>query len=88
MRGSCSKVPVLILVLVVCACAAGPAELGPAEVAVLVFRKASPAVPSAASWLPALKPNQPTHRRAAPMTVRGRLWGGMGTLRKPPRGPR
>ena len=59
-----------------------------AEVAVLVLRKASPAVPSAASALPALNPNHPTQRRAAPITVRGRLWGGIGTLRCPLRGPR
>jgi hypothetical protein len=32
-------------------------------------------MPSAASSLPALKPNQPTHSSAAPITARGRLWG-------------
>ena len=50
-------------------------------VAVLVVRKASPATPSAASSLPALKPNQPTQSSAAPITVSGRLWGGMGSFR-------
>ena len=49
-------------------------------VAVWVVRKARPAVPSAASALPALNPNQPTQRRAAPITVRGRLWGGIGSF--------
>ena len=29
--------------------------------------------------LPALKPNQPNHSSAAPVTVRGRLCGGMGS---------
>ena len=47
-------------------------------VAVLVLRKARPATPSAASSLPALKPNQPTHSSAAPITVNGRLCGGNG----------
>ena len=57
-------------------------------VAVLVVRKARAAVPSAASSLPALKPNQPTQRSAVPITTRGRLWGGIGTLPCPARGPR
>ena len=37
--------------------------------AVLVVTKATAATPLAASALPALKPNQPNHRRAAPRTV-------------------
>ena len=34
------------------------------------------ALPSAAIALPPLKPSQPTHSIAAPVTVSGRLWGG------------
>src|SRR5215475_3708649 len=49
-----------------------------AAVAVLVVVKACAARPLAASALPALKPNQPNHRRLAPITVSGRLCGGMG----------
>ena len=30
--------------------------------------------------LPALNPNQPTHRRPAPMKLRTTLWGGIGSL--------
>ena len=44
---------------------------------VLVTRKADPATPSAASSLPALKPNQPNHSRAAPNAVRVMLEGNM-----------
>ncbi len=51
-----------------------------AAVAVLVLRKARPAMPSAASSLPALKPNQPTQSSPAPITVSGRLCGGIGSL--------
>src|SRR5215831_3624479 len=47
-------------------------------VAVLVVVKACPARPLAASALPALKPNQPNHRSPAPITVSGRLCGGIG----------
>src|ERR1700736_241589 len=49
-----------------------------AAVAVLVVMNACAARPLAASALPALKPNQPNHRRLAPITVNGRLWGGLG----------
>src|SRR5512134_672964 len=49
-----------------------------AAAAVLVVRKAEAASPLASSALPALNPNQPTHSSAAPITVRGRLWGCMG----------
>src|SRR5262245_800256 len=49
-----------------------------AAVAVLVVVNACAARPLAASALPALNPNQPNHRRLAPMTVKGRLCGGMG----------
>src|SRR5579859_192286 len=41
----------------------------------------------AASALPALNPNQPTHNMHAPMKLRTRLWGGMGCLGKPVRLP-
>src|SRR5262249_59452930 len=41
---------------------------------------AIPARPSAATAEPALKPNQPTQSRAAPVTVRARLCGGMGSF--------
>src|SRR5215510_15464187 len=47
-------------------------------VAVLVVVNACPARPLAASALPALKPNQPNQSRPAPITVRGRLCGGIG----------
>src|SRR5215475_9871649 len=46
--------------------------------AVLVARKALAARPLASRALPALKPNQPNHSKAAPMTVMGKLCGGMG----------
>src|SRR5271169_4343676 len=38
------------------------------------------AKPFEARALPALNPNQPTHRRHAPMKLRTRLCGGMGCL--------
>ena len=43
-----------------------------------VTAMAIPATPSAASWLPALKPNQPTHSIEAPTTVSTRLFGAIG----------
>src|SRR5215470_6609960 len=49
-----------------------------AAVAVFVVVKAWAARPPALSALPALKPNQPNHRRLAPITVIGKLWGGIG----------
>src|SRR5262247_3316608 len=45
---------------------------------VLVAVKALAARPLASSALPALKPNQPTHSKDAPITVIGRLWGCIG----------
>src|SRR5713226_6175152 len=45
---------------------------------VFVARNALTARPLASSALPALKPNQPTHRSDAPMTVIGRLCGCIG----------
>src|SRR5208337_4697605 len=58
------------------------------DVAVLVFRNASAASGLALSALPALNPNHPNHRRPAPVTQKGRLCGGMGSLPKPRRLPR
>ncbi len=49
-----------------------------AAAAVLVVMNACAARPLAASALPALNPNQPNHSKAAPITVKGRLCGGMG----------
>src|ERR1700675_4359304 len=49
-----------------------------AAVAVFVVRNAWAARPLAASALPALTPNQPNQSRLAPITVSGRLCGGMG----------
>src|SRR5947208_13120727 len=45
---------------------------------VLVAVNALTARPLTSSALPALNPNQPNHRSAAPMTVIGRLCGGIG----------
>src|SRR6266513_1220922 len=45
-----------------------------------VATKALVARPLAASALPALKPNQPTHSRHAPIKLITRLWGFMGVL--------
>ena len=49
--------------------------------------KALTASPLASSALPALKPNQPNHSSAAPMTVMGRLCGGIGWWPNPRRLP-
>src|SRR5204863_8069440 len=54
-------------------------ESAAAAVAVLVTTKALVARPSAASALPALKPNQPTHKSDAPITLNGRLCGIIGS---------
>ena len=48
-----------------------------AAVANCVTAIAMPASPLAATALPALKPNQPTHSIDAPMIVKLRLCGGM-----------
>ena len=48
---------------------------------------AMPAAPSAASALPALKPNQPTHSMQAPVTVMVMLCGGIAVSGKPRRRP-
>src|SRR5918999_4732740 len=59
-----------------------------AEAAVFVVTNALAAAPLAPRALPALNPNQPTHSSAAPMTVNGRLCGGMYSLGQPRRLPR
>src|SRR5690606_27233810 len=46
-----------------------------AAVAIWVVNAAKPAEALAAAALPALKPNQPTQSREAPITVKGTLWG-------------
>src|SRR5262249_36748946 len=56
-------------------------------VAMWVTANAMPARPSEATAEPALKPNQPTHRSEAPMTVRVRLCGAMASLPNPWRLP-
>src|ERR1019366_8411224 len=45
----------------------------------LVATKALVARALACRALPALKPNQPTHSMAAPITENGKLWGGIGS---------
>src|SRR5213083_1826249 len=50
-----------------------------AAVAVFVATKALVASALAASALPALKPNQPTQRSAAPVSTKGMLCGGIGS---------
>src|SRR6185437_4944717 len=59
-----------------------------AAVAKWVAMKALVASALDARALPALNPNQPTHKRQAPMKLRTRLWGGMGCLGNPVRLPR
>jgi hypothetical protein len=48
-----------------------------AAVAICVAAAAIPAFTFAVTAEPALKPNQPTHRSEAPMTLSTRLWGDM-----------
>src|SRR5688500_5358298 len=56
-------------------------QLNPARAAaVCVTTNALTASPLAPSAEPALKPNQPTHSIDAPITLNGRLCGGVGTL--------
>src|SRR5712691_5730137 len=59
-----------------------------AAAAKCVATNALVARPFDASALPALKPNQPTHRRQAPTKLRTRLCGGIGSFGKPVRLPR
>src|SRR5262249_942109 len=54
-----------------------------AAVAVLGATNAETASPFDASALPALKPNHPNHRSAAPVIVSGRLCGGIGSEPEP-----
>src|SRR5438309_2001689 len=58
-----------------------------AAAAVLVVTNAFAATPDASRALPALNPNQPNHKSPAPITVRGRLCGGIGFFRYPFRLP-
>src|SRR5690606_29714595 len=51
-----------------------------AAVAICVTSIAMPATPSAPSWEPALKPNQPTQSMPAPTIVMTRLLGFIGEL--------
>src|SRR5210317_848896 len=60
----------------------------PIAAEVLVTKNAEAATPSAASSLPALKPNHPNHNRAAPSAVREMLDGNMASLPYPIRFPR
>src|SRR6266478_1169994 len=52
-------------------------ERAAAAVAMWVATKADVSKPSAANALPALNPNQPAHKSEAPITLKGRLWGGI-----------
>src|SRR2546425_12410104 len=58
-----------------------------AAVAVLVATNALVASAPADSALPALKPNHPNQSSAAPVSVKGRLCGGMGSDPWPSRVP-
>src|SRR5262249_24273747 len=58
-----------------------------AAAAVFVVEKACTASPLAASALPALKPNQPNQSQLAPITVTGRVGGGVGCWPEPLRLP-
>src|SRR5574341_2591884 len=62
-------------------------ESAAAAAAVFVTTKALAAWPLAAAALPALKPNQPNQRIAAPSTMYVTLWGSIGSLPKPVRLP-
>src|SRR5580704_19780294 len=59
-----------------------------AAVAKCVATNALVASADAASALPALKPNQPTHNRHAPMTLITRLCGFIGSVMYPRRFPK
>ena len=59
----------------------------PVAAPVCVTSIAMPALPFAASALPALKPNQPTQSMPAPSTVKGSECGGIAVCGKPRRGP-
>src|SRR5579871_6655432 len=59
-----------------------------AAVAKCVATNALVASPDAATALPALNPNQPTHNKQAPITLSTTLWGFIGSDPKPLRLPR
>ena len=59
---------------------AAPQAMAPAAAANCVLTKAEVASGPAPSALPALKPNQPTHSRPAPMKQRTMLCGEIGSL--------
>jgi hypothetical protein len=59
----------------------------PADAEMCVTSIAIAASPFAASALPPLKPNQPTHSIPAPATVSVMLWGGLICSGKPRRAP-
>ena len=61
--------------------------VAPAAAPMCVTSMAMPAAPFAATALPALKPNQPTHNSDAPITVMVRLCGGIAVVGKPLRLP-
>ena len=61
--------------------------IAPAAAAVFVVTNAWAASPCAPRALPALNPNQPNQRRAAPRIVSGILFGSMEYLPKPTRFP-
>src|SRR5687767_4502921 len=59
-----------------------------AAVARMVLKPTWPVRPLASRLEPALKPNQPTQRRDAPIMHIGRLWGAKTSLPRPRRLPR
>ena len=64
-----------VVALPPCSHSAAIQDRAAAAVAMWVVTKALAASPSAARADPALKPNQPNQRMAAPRMVMGRLWG-------------
>src|SRR4029450_10252377 len=58
-----------------------------AAVATKVLMNATAVTPLASRLDPALKPNQPTHGKAAPINVIGSECGGIASVLKPRRGP-
>ena len=59
----------------------------PVAALICVTNIAIPAKPSAAQELPALKPNHPTHSKAAPVTTMVLLCGGIAVVGNPFLGP-
>src|SRR6187397_377912 len=62
-------------------------DSAPADAPMCVVSMAMPADPFAASALPALNPNQPTHNMPAPATASGRLCGVIAVCGNPRRVP-